>query len=393
MSTGPVTVAHVITRLDVGGAQATAVRTCALLDPSRYRPLLLTGGDAGSGGSLVTAAEDAGIEVVRIPSLVSAVRPSRDLLAVRDLCRVIRSRQVALVHTHSSKAGALGRAAAGRTGRPKVHTVHGWSFHDGQPAIIGWVYRSVERHFGRRTDALVVVTPADREIGLGAGIGRPEQYHLVRSGIALPPEPSGHDRGQARAVLGWESDHVGLVAVGRLAKQKDPPTLIGAFARVAALRPGARLALIGDGDLRPDVEALVARHGLGRQVQLLGIRSDVVDLLAGADAFVSSSLWEGLPRTVLEAIAVGVPVVATDVGGIRDVIEPDRTGLLVPSGDPSALAAALVEVIDQPQEARSRAVNARSALDEFDEARMAERTMTVYDQVMASRSLARSGNV
>ncbi len=380
----PRTVVHVITRLDVGGAQATAVRICALLDRDRFRPVLVAGEDQGSGGSLAADATEAGVEVHHLRSLVSPVRPHRDVQAVRDLRSTFANLGVDVVHTHSSKAGALGRMAARSAGVPAVHTVHGWSFHDGQRPIVRRGYQWIERRLASSTAALVVVTPVDEEIGLADGIGTRSQYNLIRSGIVLPPVPAAEQRLRVRSELGWGADVHGLVAVGRLAPQKDPVALIDAIAFAVAERAQVRLAVVGDGPLRPEVEAAIARHGLADRVQLLGIRHDVAVLLAGADGFVSAARWEGLPRTVLEAVAVGVPVAVTDVGGVRDIIDPGRTGVLVPSEDPPALGRAVVDLVDHPADARSRAEAARLAIDEFDERTMADRTMDLYDRVLGA---------
>jgi glycosyltransferase involved in cell wall biosynthesis len=379
---GPITVAHVITRLDVGGAQATAVRTCALLDPDRYRPVILAGADAGSGGSMADQARDAGVEVVTVDALVSAIRPHTDVRAVGAVRRAIEGTGAALVHTHSSKAGAIGRLAARRAHRPAVHTVHGWSFHGDQHPAVRGTYRSIEKALAPQTAALIVVTPVDERIGIDEGIGRPEQYRLIRSGIAIPPPRTAATRTAGRAALGWDDGVEGMVAVGRLAPQKDPLALMEAFAAVVAARPQARLAVVGDGPDRSEVEAAIERLGLAGPVALLGLRTDVLDVLAAADLFVLSSRWEGLPRTVLEAVALGVPVAATDVGGVREVIEPGVSGWLVPPGAPALLGAAAIEALGSPHEAGARAEAAREGIDGFDEQRMATDTMALYDEVL-----------
>lgn len=378
----PVAVAHVITRLDVGGAQATAVRTCALLDPTRYRPVLVAGVDTGSGGSLAPAARRAGVEVVELPELVSPIRPHRDVAAVRALRGFLEERGIALVHTHSSKAGAIGRWAARPLPVATVHTVHGWSFHDGQHPAAAGAYRAVERRLARRTDALLVVTPVDERLGLAAGVGTADRYRLVRSGIALPDPPSASQRAAARAALGWDDATLGLVSVGRLAAQKDPLTLLEAVARVAVHRPEVALAVVGDGELRPEVAARAAEPDLAGRVQLLGIRADVAEVVGGADLYVSAARWEGLPRTLLEAVAVGVPTLVTDVGGVRDVVAPGVTGELVAPGDPAALAAAIEASLADPSGRAARAGAARAVVGAFGEEEMARRTMAVYDEVL-----------
>lgn len=374
-------VAHVITRLDVGGAQATAARTCALVDRRRVEPLLIAGRDEGSGGSVAASAEAAGVEVVHLGELVAPIRPWRDAAAVGRLRSLFDDRGVDIVHTHSSKAGVLGRLAS--RGRPTVHTVHGWSFHEGQRRSVAATYRTVERALAPRTDAWIVVTPTDQAIGLAAGIGAADRYHLIRSGIAVPELPGPAERQAVRRSLGWDDDTAGVLAIGRLVDQKDPLTMVDAFAVAAAEHPEARLAMVGGGTLHQEVAARIRAAGLDDRVDLLGVRADAASLLVGADAYLSSSRWEGLPRTVLEAIAVEVPVVATDVGGIRDVIVPDQTGLLVPAGDPQALGDALARTLADPAAAAALAARARTGIAEFDERTMVDRTMDLYDHVAA----------
>lgn len=379
---GPARVAHLITRMDVGGAQATAIRTCALLDRERFAPMIFTGADGGSGGSSVPDAEAAGIEVRHVPHLVSRVRPGADLRAVGSVRALLAEHRIDLLHTHSSKAGAIGRWAARRGPWPTVHTVHGWSFHDGQPTPVAAAYRFVERHLAPRTGALVVVADADRRTGLAAGIGRPEQYHLVRSGIAPLAPPSPSERAAARRLLGWEADVHGWLSVGRLVEQKDPLALLEAFALVVADSPHVRLALVGDGDLRPVVEARAAAPDLAGRVAVLGLRSDVPTLLAAADGYASAARWEGLPRAVVEAAFRAVPLAVTDVGGLAEVVRDRETGRLVAAGDPRALAHAVREIVGDPARAAERADRAREAVAGFDEATMAAQTAAIYDGLL-----------
>lgn len=384
---GVVDVAHVITRLDVGGAQETVVRICAGLDRSRFRPVLLTGADRGSGGGLHDRAAAGGIEVVEVPTLRGPVRPPDDVRAVGDLARMLRDRGVGLVHTHSSKAGALGRMAARRAGvGVVVHTVHGWSFNDTQRRPVAAAYRGIERAMARRSDALVVVTPADARTGIAAGIGRPEQYALVRSGIPLDVTGRLATRHEVRARQGWAADEHVVVSVGRLEPQKDPLALVAAVAAARAEAP-LRLVLVGGGSLEGEVGEAVAAAGLTGHVDLLGVRDDVPDLLAGADSFALSSRWEGLPRAVLEGVRAGLPVVATDTGGVSEVIETGRTGWLVPAGDGRGLARSLVEVSRDPGRAAALATAARGRLDGFTEATMVASTERLYASLLAGRGV------
>lgn len=384
--TAPVPVAHVITRLDVGGAQETVVRICAGLDRSRFHPTIYCGPDGGSGGSLAGRAHNAGVDVVVVPELRSAIRPWSDARGVLALASVLRSNDVGLVHTHSSKAGVLGRLAARRARiSPVAHTVHGWSYNDDQPRVIAGAYRSVERAMAWWTDALVVVTIADRDQGLLDRIGSEDRYALVRSGIDLSASTTA-SRTDVRRRMDWADDVPVVISIGRLAPQKDPLALVEAFAKVRSEQP-ARLVLVGDGELRPAVEDLVNRRGLTADVELLGLRDDVTELLVGADAFVLSSRWEGLPRAVLEATHAGLPVVATDVGGVSEVLEDGVTGWLVSAGEQGALAAALRELLQDPSEAERRVAAARLRLPSFTEQAMVTDTEDLYASLLAGTGI------
>ena len=315
-----------------------------------------------------------------VPELVRQVSPVTDLRATAALTRVFRELRPDVVHTNSSKAGIVGRMAARRAAVPRVlHTVHGWPFHAGQAAPAGAVWRTLERRTAPLAERLVVVADADREKGLAAGIGRDEQYVTVRSGLEL--DRYGADalvRQEVRSELGLPADARVLGAVNRLSPQKDPLSLVAACALVLRQRPDARLLLVGDGPLRGGVEDLVTSSGVAGQVVLVGLRDDVPRLLSAMDVFVSASRWEGLPRTVLQAVATGLPVIATSADGVVDVVQDGRTGVLVPVGSVEALAAGAARLLDRPQEGARLARPAAARLPEFDASTMVRQLEALY---------------
>ncbi|MCW2606207.1 MAG: kanF [Frankiales bacterium] len=376
-SLAPVTrVAHVITRMIVGGAQETVLLAAALA--RQVDPVVLTGPQTGPEGSLLGQCRERGVEVVLVPELVREVDPRRDLASVPALVRALRGTGADLVHTHSSKAGVVGRVAARRAGLPAVHTVHGWPFHDHQRASVRRLWQGVERACAPLARRLVVVAEADRDKGLAAGIGRPEQYATVRSGLELDLYgPSALDRAAVREELGLPPEAVVIGAVNRLSPQKDPLTLLRAVGPLLAARPELRLLLVGDGPLRAEVERLA-----GPQVVLTGLRTDVPRLLRAMDVFVTASLWEGLPRTVLQAVATGLPVVATAADGVVDVVVEGRTGLLAPPGDAQELGAQLARLLDDPVLGERLTAAAATRLPEFDAHRMVARLEDLYEQVL-----------
>lgn len=369
-------VAHVITRMIVGGAQETVMLAAALA--RQVDPVVLTGPQAGPEGSLLEQCRERGVEVVLVRELVREVDPRRDLAAVPALVRALHGTGADLVHTHSSKAGVVGRVAARRAGLPAVHTVHGWPFHEHQRAPVRRVWQGVERACAPLARRLVVVADADREKGLAAGIGRPEQYATIRSGLELDLYgPSARERAAVRQELGLPQDGVVVGAVNRLSPQKDPLTLLRALGPLLAARPDVRLLVVGDGPLRGEVERLA-----GPQVVLTGLRTDVPRLLRAMDVFVTASLWEGLPRTVLQAMATGLPVVATAADGVVDVVVEGRTGLLARPGDGDGLGAQLARLLDEPDLGARLVTAAAARLPEFDAHRMVAQLEDLYADVL-----------
>ncbi len=371
---------NVITKLAVGGAQETALAYCSSLDPARWEASIVTGPERSPEGDLFDEAARRGVPVVTVPSLRRRIRPVADVRAVVELVRLFRQERPDIVHTHSSKAGLVGRLAARVAGVPVVvHTVHGWSFHEGMSLAARAFAVTFERLAARWTWPLVVVTEVDAEIGLASRIGQPDQYAVVRSAIDVERlRRSAGSRASARSALGIPQDMPVVGTVTRLCTQKDPEMLLRAARLAVELQPDVRFVVIGDGPLRPRVEQLLDDLDLRGHVTLLGRRSDVETLLPGFDAFVLSSRWEGLPRVVVEAMAVGVPVVSTDVGGIAEVVEDGVSGLLVPAGDHIAMANALLRVLGEPGLGGRLARDAGGRVAEFDIGEMAARLDDLY---------------
>lgn len=375
-----VKVFNVITKLAVGGAQETALAYCSHLDPTYWDASIVTGPERSPEGDLFDEAARRGVPLRIVPSLGRRVDPVKDVRALLELIRLFRRERPDIVHTHSSKAGLVGRLAARMARVPVVvHTVHGWSFHEGMSPVGRAVAVRLERLAARWTSTLVVVTDTDAEIGGAEGIGTWGQYALVRSAVDVDRlRRAAGSRAEARKALGIPEGVPVMGTVTRLCAQKDPTTLLRAARAVVDRRPDAHLIVVGDGPLRVEVEKLLDELGLRSNVSLLGPRTDIATLLPGFDAFVLSSRWEGLPRVVVEAMAVGVPVVATDVGGIGDAVTDGESGLLAPAGDAGALAAATLRVLVQPGLGRRLALDAGTRIEEFDVGEMADRLDDLY---------------
>ena len=354
-----------------------------LMDPEQYSCEILTGPETGSEGELHSECRRRGVQVTIEPSLVRRVSPVLDATAVARLVRHIGRGQYDIVHTHSSKAGIVGRLAARIVGTPTVvHTVHGWGFNTRQPSHESGTYALLERMWAPLCDALVVVASADRDEGLSRHIGRSEQYHLIRSGIELDVyRPGPTSREDARRCIGVPPDAFVMGTVGRLSPQKAPFDLLDAFAQAARTRPLAHLVFVGDGPLRSEVEQRIANLGLASRVHLLGLRADVPRLLPAFDVFALASHWEGLPRVFPQAMACGLPIVATRVAGAPDAVEHGVNGLLVNVGDIPAIAGALGALMDDPACARAMGERGRAKVGQFSARQMVEDLRALYDEL------------
>ena len=381
-------VAHVITRLCKGGAQQNTFQTVRLANRDRFEVDLVSGYTRGHEGSIEDTVRHAGIDVVRVPALVRPVAPVRDLVALYRLTRLFKERHYDVVHTHTSKAGFLGRIAAYRAGVPIiVHTPHGNVFHGYFPKYVTRVFVWMERHAARRTDRIIELTPAGIEEHLAEWIGRREQFVAVFSGIDLAPFDRAIDRReQTRRSLGFGPEAFVVGAAGRLEPVKGFTHFVAAAHRIAEAAPEARFFLAGQGAQMDNLRRQAVR--LGERFQFLGLRDDVPDLMAAMDVFVLPSLNEGMGRVLLEAGAAGTPAVATAVGGVPDIIEHGRTGMLAPPRDPQAIADAVRALRRDPERRRALGRAARQTVTPvYGLHRMVERVEALYEQLIEEKGL------
>lgn len=389
-STERTKVIHILTRLAVGGAQEIVLNTCAMADRSRFDQILVVGPQTGAEGQLFDEARRLGVPVIVAPSLVRQPSPRHDLRATVELARILKAHRPEIVHTHSSKAGVLGRVAARWCRTPAVvHSVHGWSFHERSSPLVHWSTVAAERAMARCTDRFVVEADSDLRRGIDLAIGNPDQYRTIRNGVELGAFPhTATDpaaRASARRALRLDDRALVIGTVIRLVPQKNPQGLVRAAARVVPTHPEARFVIVGDGPLRPDTEALAKRLGIADHVRVTGIRRDVAQLLPAFDVFALSSHWEGLPRVVLEAMATGLAVVAPRVDGMAEAVQDEVSGLLVAPGDPEALAAAILATVDQPGRADAYGRAGRAIIeDRYDVRRMIVELEQLYESLTGS---------
>lgn len=363
----------VITLAEVGGAQSYVID----LLPRLAREFDVTVAAHGP-GPLAAAAASAGARYVPLRHVRRPVSPFRDLLGLVELWRLCRRLRPDVLHANSSKAGVLGRLAAALAGVPvRVFTAHGWAFKAsaGRSASL---YLAADRTMRRLTDAVVCVSDEELRSGLAAGTCTSDGAVVIRNGI---------DAGSTREAVHAERAPVRVVSVGRLAAPKDFRTLLEA---VASLERGRiRLTVLGDGPLRSELEGDVRRLGLDGAVELPGEVDDVRARLAAFDVFALSSRSEGLPISLLEASAAGLPVVASRVGGVPEVVDDGVSGFLVPAGDAGALAERLDALCDDVElRARLGRAGRERVAREFSLERSRDRHVELYRGLLAGRRAA-----
>lgn len=377
-------VVHVVTWLDTGGAQETAARLCAGLQRRDWDTVLLGGVAPGTESPGVDVARREGVTIEAVTWMGRPLRPWGDVVALYRLVGRFRELRPDVVHTHSSKAGLLGRVAARLAGVPvRVHTVHGWSFDQDLEgaALRGAVL--LERMAAAVTHALVVVSAEDRGRGLRAGIATRAKYRLIRSAVPLDQYAPATDieRGRTKESWGLDPSTPVVGTVTRFAEPKDTPTLLAAFSQMVESEADAHLVIVGEGPRRREVEVEILERGLEDRVTLLGQRRDVASLLRGFDLFAFSSRREGLPRVVVEAVAAGLPVVSTRVGGIAEVLRLAPSSRMVEVGDASGMSQALGDLLGRPVGGAPAARAA--ALAGFGEQEMVAAHDVLYRELMA----------
>jgi glycosyltransferase involved in cell wall biosynthesis len=358
-----------ITLAEVGGAQAYV----AALLPALSEHFEVTVAARG-GGPVREAAERLGLRYVGLRHLRRAIRPWRDLLALAELVRLFRRVRPDVLHASSSKAGVLGRLAAVLSGVPvRIFTVHGWAFaaaSGGSSKFYGWA----DRLMRPLTTVTICVSENERAAGIAARTCDPARTVVIHNAVDVTGAPQARGDGAPPK----------LISVGRLKAPKDPVTLLRALAALPTEDFDA--LIVGDGPDRPAVEELTAQLGLAGRVRLEGERRDVAELLAASDVFVLSSWSEGLPVSVLEAMAAGLPVVASDVGGVSELVLDGETGILVRPGDPDRLAEALGGLLSDPDRRRLLGEAGRARAERlFDLGRFRQAHLELY-----RRELARS---
>jgi glycosyltransferase involved in cell wall biosynthesis len=391
----PIRVLHVITRLIIGGAMENTILTVLgqMRDP-RYQVTLFSGIDEGPEGNLHDAARSQGVELVLSRHLVRPIRPIADLKALIELTRFIRAGRFHIVHTHASKAGILGRIAARLAGTPiVVHTLHSLVFHEYQSGLANRFYIALKRLCARLTDQFIAVSESTRRGALRAGIGHPDRYATVVSGMNLTPFLEAErqiDRAVARRRFGLPLDSPVVGKVARLFPLKGHEQFLAMAAQVHRRRGDVHFLLVGDGVLRSELEGKVEAAGMSKVIHFAGLvpPAEIPAALVAMDVVVHTSLREGIARALPQALAVGRPVVTFALDGAAEVIEEGRSGYTVPALDCTALADRVLDLLDHPARRAAMAAHGRNFVaGEFAAERMVERIDALYERHLLRRGL------
>lgn len=378
-------VLRVIARLNVGGPAIHATLLTERLDPSRYDSHLVAGNVEPGEGDFLDLHGHSVPGLVTVPDLGREIRGLADLKTLWSLVRLIREFRPHIVHTHTAKAGAVGRLAAMLCRVPVVvHTFHGHVLRGYFSAAKTRAFLEIERRLGRRSSALVAVSPKVRQELLDLGVGREEDFHVVPLGFDLARfQRFGESPAVARRALGIPDGAFVTSIVARLAPIKAHEVFLDAASRLRAAHPQALFLIVGDGERADELKRLAEQRGLSDAVRFLGWRADLERLYRASDAVALTSRNEGSPVALIEAMAAGCAVVSTRVGGVPDVVTHGDTGLLVEMDDAEGMAAALLRLAQDPALGPALGTVAQSrVLARYDASRLLRDVDTLYASLL-----------
>ena len=382
-------VLHIITRLIRGGAEHNTLLTVIGLERLGYDVSLAAGPSDEWEGDIEKDVRQAGVKLRLLHNLGREVSPWNDLLTLLKLYFYIKKERFDVVHTHVSKAGILGRWAAKLAGVPViVHTTHGNIFHGYFNPFFTRFFILIQKLTALITDKMITLTQLEQQQWLEQGIGKSIPYTAIGDGIDLKrfnPENLQMSRSEIRKNLGLSVNDFVIGTVARIVPIKGHEYLIRSASNVIKEIPRAKFLIVGDGPIRKEMEELTVQLGLEGQVTFLGVRKDVPELLSIMDLFVLPSLNEGMGMSLVEAMAMGLPVIATQVGGVPEVVTDGKTGILVPAQDSTALAKAIVRLAKDAKLARELAqAGHERAHSAFGAEAMVDRISAVYQELLTA---------
>jgi glycosyltransferase involved in cell wall biosynthesis len=388
----PITILRAITRLNIGGPAIHAILlTGALDDGAQFKSTLIAGTTAPREGNMLDLAEARSVHPVLMPALGREISPLDDLLSLARMVKLIRQARPDIVHTHMAKAGTVGRLAAHVCGVPLiVHTYHGHVFQGYFSPAKTRLFVTIERVLGMATDRIIAIGDGQRSEIASYGVAPLSKLEPIRLGLELGPflhAEAAAGRLREDLAIGSDSPLVGIVA--RLVPIKAHEVFFQAAVQVLQEEPAARFVVVGDGERREELEALVRRLGIASSVTFLGWRRDMAGVYADLDVVALTSFNEGSPVALIEALASARPVVSTAVGGVPEVVIDGTTGLTVPPSDPMALAKATIRLLRDRELARALgAAGRRHVFPRYDSTRLVDDVKNLYLRELAGRGRA-----
>jgi len=370
---------EMIDKPSLGGGQTALLLLAENLDRNLFEVFVCSDGE----GPLAEAVRRSGISFVSAP-----LNKKLNFRSRREIASLLRELKIDILHTHGGVAGLHGRIAARLAGTPAiVHTLHGIHYLHYRNPLLRRLYVLLERRYSRFTDRLVLVCQSDLRRARRYRLAPEGKMTVILNGLDVRPMAKAADLARRRSELGWTPGRPVVGTIARLHRQKGISHLLQASRRILKAVPETRIVVVGDGPQSDRMRRDALRLGLGERCLFLGAREDATALLALFDIFVLPSLWEGLPFVLVEAAALGKPIVATAVDGVPEILEEGQTGLLVPPGDSEALANAVIRLLRDKDEAGRLAEKARSLVPpRFPLRRMVERTQNLYLELLNRKS-------
>lgn len=386
MTDRKIKVLHIITNLPIGGAQDNTLLTVEHLDRSKYDVTLICAKD---GDWVVRANEISHLRIFYLDDLVRRIHPLKDILALLKLFKNIRKEKYDIVHTHSSKPGFSGRIAAKLAGTPIIiHTIHGFPFNDFMHPVLRRTFILLERFLSKLSDKLITVSNLNLRKAVELKFDKSHKFINIYSGIDFSKFNSSIDIPQQKQDLELRPQDKIVGMVGRLSEQKAPLDFIRAIPDVLKIYKDTMFLLVGDGELRQNIESLIETLQINSRVKILGFRDDIARLLQVFDIYVLTSHWEGLGRSLTEAMYMGKPAVATRVEGVPELVEHGKTGLLVSPKDIKGISDGIIKILSDQKLAVKLGKAARQKVAEHFEAKvMVEKIDRLYQQLLKKRNI------
>lgn len=352
-------VAVIITKLELGGAQKVAISLCKKMDKNKFEPFLV----CGCGGILDNETKEK-IRVIFVKDLVREINPIKDLKALFSLCKILKKEKPIIVHTHSSKAGILGRVAAKLCGiKNIIHTIHGFSFNDTQSFFKKNLFICLEKFCANLSSILIPVSTENIIKGLKNNIGKKEKYHYIRLGVDIDSFKNFKQTPSLKQELKLNKGDILIITIGPFKPQKNLPDFIKLANNLSKIDNRFKFVIVGDGMLRNSFEEMIKNFNIFNNIFLVGWRRDIPNILNSSDFFVMTSLWEGLPISTIEALCCGLVPIVNDVDGQREIIKDGFNGFLIKPYDIKSIQEKILLLVNDKELKQKLSINAKNCID------------------------------